>query len=87
MILIDTLLLDPSQLQILCNKYNVVESTNLTNTSNYTQEYRISVELNDEEGYYNFLFDNWLSRTSTKFLTKLQSDLNFAERIRQRIEE
>ena len=87
MIMVDTLLLGRSELQMLCSKYNLIEITKLTNTSNDLQEYRILIELVDEEGYYIFLVDNWLSRTSTKFLSKLKSDLNFAERIRQRIDE
>ena len=68
MIMVDTLLLGRSELQMLCNKYNLIEITKLTNTSNDLQEYRILIELVDEEGYYIFLVDNWLSRTSTKFL-------------------
>jgi hypothetical protein len=85
--IVDTLLLEPEELQMLRNEYNIIEITNLTNTSQNVQEYVIQIELDDEEDYYNFLLDNWLSRSSTKFLSKLINDLNFAERIRQRLGE
>lgn len=84
--IIDTLLLGQNELRLILNTFPDIRSTNLSKTSNNTQQYQISLEIDEEDIYYNFLLDNFLPMSSTNFLFKLKTDEAFAERMRLRIE-
>jgi hypothetical protein len=85
--IIDTLLLGQKELRLVLNTFPNAYSVNLSQTSNNTQQYQISLDIDEEDAYYNFILDNFLSMSSTNFLFKIKTDEAFAERMRLRIEE
>ncbi|ADO00788.1 MULTISPECIES: hypothetical protein [Citrifermentans] len=80
----DTLLLGPEELVELCKRYSTCQVEKLTTSKNLFQQYRVHIEGEDEEGYYNFLLDKGLAMSSDSFYTKMKSDKTFARRIKRR---
>jgi hypothetical protein len=58
--IIDTLLLVQKELKLILNTFPNTYCTNLSKTSNSTQQYQISLDIDEEDAYYNFLLDNFL---------------------------
>ena len=79
----DILLLGPEELKILCDRYPTCEVKKLTESEFVIQQYEISIQDEDEENYYNFLLDNCIAMSSHKFYSRVKSDKDFSDKIRQ----
>lgn len=86
MIIQDLLLLKAEELKSLQVEYPGMTVSSVTSGStNVADRYLVEVPTDDEEGYYIFLFDNFLLMASHNFMARLETDQEFRARMRQRI--
>lgn len=83
--IMDVLLLGPEELKILRDKYISCKINNLTSSEDLIQQYRLSMQVEDEEDYYNFLLDNCMAMSSHNFYSRVKVDKSFADRMKKRI--
>lgn len=88
MIILDLLLLRAEELRSLQNHYpDMKVRFAATSSMSAVDRYVVEVLTEDEEGYYNFLLDNFMIMASRNFMVRLEADSGFRERMRQRIAE
>lgn len=87
MIIQDLLLVGDEDLRCLQNEYPDSRITCLSGESSPAGHYLIEISTDDEDGYYNFLLDNFLPMSSHNFMAKAEEDAAFRDRMRRRIEE
>lgn len=80
----DVLILGPDELKAVCDQYPDGKIDQLSSSDNLIQQYRITVEVEDEEDYYNMLLDNSIAMSSHNFYNRVKVDKRFAERIKKR---
>lgn len=78
---VDTLILGHEELNILTIEYTRCILRNLTNTAQAFQHYRIIIENENEEDYYDFLVQNKIAMSSHKFYSRVKSDKIFASKM------
>lgn len=84
--IIDTLLLGKREINLVLKKYPGCIIRNMTNSRQLTQRYRLIVENEElDDGYYNFLVENSIAMSSINFRSRLESDKNFADRMRRKL--
>jgi hypothetical protein len=84
-IIIDTLLIGTEDLTIITGRYPRCKVTKFTNPRHMAQQYRVRIQGEDEECYYNFLLDNRIAMSSNNFYYRVKSDRRFADRMKARI--
>jgi hypothetical protein len=79
----DVLFLDPEGISLIKSKYPQCTFTNLTNTTNPTQRYKLVIPIDDPDHneYYIFLLDNLIAMSSTNFLARLNRDEYFSRKM------
>ena len=83
--IVDVLLLGKEDLFLLQKRYPEYVLTNMTNTSNFIQRYRLIIPGEDlDDAYYCFLLDNMIAMSSYNFRSRLDTDEKFTERMRKR---
>ncbi|QWV92895.1 hypothetical protein KP004_17240 [Geomonas oryzisoli] len=80
----DVLILGPAELQILCDEYVGCRVERLSPSYSLIQQYRITIEVEDEGSYYDFLLDNSMATASHNFYYRVRLDKAFSEKIRRR---
>jgi hypothetical protein len=85
--ILDTLVLDPEELAIIHEEYPGCITIKLTNTDNMPHEYRLIIEDEQEDNYYNFLLNNNIAMSSHKFYSRIKSDKVFAAKVQSRIDD
>jgi hypothetical protein len=84
----DLLLLRAEELKTLQAEYPGMTARPVNSGSTHSDDrYLIEVPTDDEEGYYIFLFDNFLLMASQNFMAKLEKDQEFRVRMTQRLAE
>ena len=84
--IVDILLLGQDDISLLKKRYPECVLTNLTNSNQLTQRYRVIIpgeELDDS--YYYFLLENLIATSSKNFQARLESDEKFTERMKSRV--
>lgn len=86
--IVDTLLLDGTDIPLLKHQYPDCVLINQSNTDQRIQQYRLIIPCEDQydDSYYNFLFDNLIATCSRNFLNRFEYDEWFKTRIRARAE-
>ncbi|TGU75073.1 hypothetical protein E4633_06355 [Geomonas terrae] len=82
--LTDVLILGPEELRIVREEYPDCKVDRLSNSDTLIQQYRITLELEEENTYYNFLLENCMAMSSHNFYYRVKVDKIFSERIRKR---
>jgi len=81
----DVLLVGPEELAMFCRQYPDCVVSNLTGSAGNIQQYQVSVHVDNEEDYYEFLIDNCIAMSSQMFYSRVKSDPQFAVRMKHRI--
>ncbi|WP_224983583.1 hypothetical protein [Geomonas agri] len=82
--LTDVLILGPAELEMVCEEYPGCAVGDVSPSYSLIKQYRITIEVDDENDYYNFLLDNSMATSSHNFYYRVRVDKNFYERIRRR---
>ncbi|MBJ6801578.1 hypothetical protein [Geomonas propionica] len=80
----DVLILGRAELDLLCDEYVGCRVARLSPSYSLIQQYRITIEAEDEDSYYNFLLDNCMATSSHNFYYRVRLDKAFSEKIRRR---
>jgi hypothetical protein len=81
----DILLLGPGELNELCNCYPGCKVERLTTSESLIQQYRVQIEVEDEDDYYSLLLSKSIAMSSHSFYSKVKSDKNFSDRIKRKM--
>ncbi|QWV96923.1 hypothetical protein KP003_17305 [Geomonas nitrogeniifigens] len=84
MMLTDILILDQEELKLVRDKYIDCKLDKLSPSDSMIQQYRITIDVDNENSYYNFLLDNCIAMSSHNFYFRVKVDTIFFERIRRR---
>jgi hypothetical protein len=86
-VIVDTLHLGREELAVVISAHPDAVVTHLSNTHQFTQHDQVIIPSDDcpEEDYYVFPIDNSIAMSSTKFCLKVETDPQFAVRMRARI--
>jgi len=84
--IIDTLLIGKREIGVIEKRYPHCVIRNMTNTRQLTQRFRLIIPDEDlDDAYYNFLVENSIAMSSMNFRCRLESDSNFAERMKAKL--
>lgn len=85
--IVDTLHFGPEEISLLIDEYPDAVITNLTNSHQVFQQYRVIIPSKNwyEDSYYVFLLDNGIAMSSSTFCSRIESDPKFVTRMRAKV--
>lgn|GEM_PF-2580374 len=87
--IVDTLFIEETDLTILKERYPRLVALKQSGDQLLIQRYRVIIPDEDlaDEGYYLFLLENGIAMSSNNFVSRVESDKQFAERMGRKITE
>jgi hypothetical protein len=87
--IVDTLFIEEADLRLVKERYPRCVAMNQSDDALLIQRYRVIIPDEDlaDDSYYLFLLENGIAMSSNNFLSRVESDRPFAERMSRKIAE